>query len=219
MNESEWLESCDPTSMLVFLRDTGTASERKLRLFVCACCRRIWPLIPDKWSRKAVERSEGHADGLTGWFKLHWAANGAWDVANDHRKPSTLPPFSALIAAQNGNVGGGAVARAEQVASQGVSIERQAEPYCSLLRELFGNPFRPVTINPIWLTPAVTSLAQAAYQHRSEPSGQLDPDRLAVLSDALEEAGCDDDDILSHLRGPGPHVRGCWAVDLTLGKE
>jgi hypothetical protein len=64
----------------------------------------------------------------------------------------------------------------------------------------------------------VVALAQAAYDHRTLPSG-LDRTTLAVLADALEEAGCTDPDLLIHLRGPGPHVRGCWALDLLLGKE
>jgi hypothetical protein len=70
-----------------------------------------------------------------------------------------------------------------------------------------------------WNGGTVRHLAQAAYEERSLPSGELDTARLAVLADALEEAGCADAAILSHLRGPGPHVRGCWAVDLLLGKE
>ena len=68
-------------------------------------------------------------------------------------------------------------------------------------------------------TPTVNSLVEAAYQERDLPSGHLDPARLAVLSDALEDAGCTDAAILDHLRGPGPHVRGCWALDLLLAKE
>jgi hypothetical protein len=87
-----------------------------------------------------------------------------------------------------------------------------------LLHEIVGNPFRPLVVDQGWLTPTVTALAQTAYEERILPSGNLDPARLAVLSDALEEAGCDNADILSHLRGPGPHVRGCWVIDLLLGK-
>jgi hypothetical protein len=68
------------------------------------------------------------------------------------------------------------------------------------------------------LTPAVVKLAQATYDNCLLPSGLLDSTRLGVLADALEEAGCDNPDILSHLRGPGPHTRGCWVVDLVLGK-
>jgi hypothetical protein len=88
-----------------------------------------------------------------------------------------------------------------------------------LLREVVGNPFRPVTVAPAWLTPTVKGLASAAYEERVQPSCELDAARLGVLADALEEAGCDNGDILAHCRGPGPHVRGCWVVDLLLGKE
>jgi hypothetical protein len=87
------------------------------------------------------------------------------------------------------------------------------------LRDIFGNPFRPVTIKPAWLTPIVKGLAQAAYEERVLPSGELDLARLKVLADALEESGCTEQTILDHLRGPGPHVRGCYLVDLLLVKE
>ncbi|MBY0232978.1 MAG: hypothetical protein K2W96_27165 [Gemmataceae bacterium] len=85
-----------------------------------------------------------------------------------------------------------------------------------LLRCLAGNPFAKAA--PACFGDLVLSLAQTAYEERDLPSGHLDNTRLAVLSDALEEAGCDDAEILSHLRSPGPHVRGCWALDLVLGK-
>jgi hypothetical protein len=88
-----------------------------------------------------------------------------------------------------------------------------------LLRDLFGNPFRSVSLAPAWMTPPVRNLAQAAYENRLLPSGLLDNTRLAVLADMLEETGCDNQDILSHLRGPGEHVRGCWVVDRLLGKQ
>ena len=82
----------------------------------------------------------------------------------------------------------------------------------SVLRDIFGNPFRPVIINSAWLTPKVTTLAQSIYDNRAF-------ERMPELADALQEAGCDNQDILSHCRGPGPHVKGCWVVDLLLGKE
>ena len=81
----------------------------------------------------------------------------------------------------------------------------------SCLRDSFGNPFRPVTIDQAWLTPNVAALARKIYDDRAF-------DRLPGLADALEETGCTDADILAHCRGPGPHVRGCWVVDLLLGK-
>jgi hypothetical protein len=87
------------------------------------------------------------------------------------------------------------------------------------LRDIFGNPFQPVPFNLAWRTPDIVSLAHAAYDERILPSGELDHQRLAVLADALLDAGCTSVDVLDHLRGPGPHVRGCWLVDAILDKR
>jgi hypothetical protein len=86
----------------------------------------------------------------------------------------------------------------------------------ALARDMFDKPFRPVTLDPAHRTPTIVSLARAAYDERQLPSGELDPHRLAVLADALEEAGAPGE-LVAHLRSAGPHVRGCWVVDLTLG--
>jgi hypothetical protein len=86
---------------------------------------------------------------------------------------------------------------------------------CSVLRDLFGNPFRPVVVDPSWLAwndGCVPKVARAIYDERRFAD-------LPVLADALEEAGCTDAELLGHLRGPGPHVRGCWPLDALLGKE
>jgi hypothetical protein len=91
-----------------------------------------------------------------------------------------------------------------------------------IIRDIIGNPFRPVTVCHAWLAwhnGLVVRLAEAAYQERHLPAGTLDNERLAVLADALEEAGCQDVQILGHLRGGRDHVRGCWAVDLVLSKS
>jgi hypothetical protein len=80
-----------------------------------------------------------------------------------------------------------------------------------LLRDILGNPFRPARLVRRWLTPAVVSLAAGLYAEGAF-------DRLPILGDALEEAGCGNADMLAHCRGDGPHVRGCWVVDLVLGK-
>jgi hypothetical protein len=82
----------------------------------------------------------------------------------------------------------------------------------ALIRDIFGNPFRPATLDPAWCSSTTTQLAAGIYDERAF-------DRLPILADALEEAGCADPDILAHCRGPGPHVRGCWVVDLLLGKS
>jgi hypothetical protein len=87
------------------------------------------------------------------------------------------------------------------------------------LRDIVGNPFRPVALDPALLTAATRSLARATYEERALPSGELDRTRLTVLAGALEEAGCTDQAILEHLRDPGAHVRGCWPVDLLLARE
>jgi hypothetical protein len=91
--------------------------------------------------------------------------------------------------------------------------------HTNFVRDIFGNPFRPAAINPAWLTPTVLAQAQAIYDDRILPAGTLDNTRLGILGDALEEAGCTDADILAHCRQAGEHVRGCWVVDLVLGKD
>jgi len=96
------------------------------------------------------------------------------------------------------------------------AAERAAQ--AAALRDILGNPFRAVALDRAWLTPQVVALAQAAYDQRTLPAGTLDSARFAVLADALDEAGCTKADVLDHLRGSGPHVRGCWALDLLLGR-
>jgi hypothetical protein len=81
-----------------------------------------------------------------------------------------------------------------------------------LLRDIFGNPFRPVTLDPAWRTSTVLALATGIYNEKAF-------DRMPTLADALMDAGCSNEDILNHCRGPGPHSRGCFAVDLILGRE
>jgi hypothetical protein len=99
-----------------------------------------------------------------------------------------------------------------------IAWENEHKAQAVLLRCIFGNPFRPITLHPAWLTPTIASLAQAIYGDRQLPSGLFDNQRMGVLADALEEAGCDNAEVLSHLRGGGEHVRGCWVVDAVLGK-
>ena len=82
----------------------------------------------------------------------------------------------------------------------------------NLFREVFGNPFRPVTFSPEWRTDTAVSLAQQMYESR-------DFGAMPILADALQDAGCTSDDVLNHCHGAGPHVRGCWVVDLVLGKQ
>jgi hypothetical protein len=109
----------------------------------------------------------------------------------------------------------------ERLGGEAAQAERAV--HVQLLRDIFGNPFRPLpVIDPSWLAwdgGTVRNLARIVYAERHLPEGILDSGHLAVLADALEEAGCAETDILGHLRGLGLHVRGCWALDLLLGKE
>jgi hypothetical protein len=101
---------------------------------------------------------------------------------------------------------------AELRLNAGMKWHAELTAVCDLIRDIFGNPFRPVTADPSWLTSTVAALARGIYADRAF-------DRLPILADALQDAGCDHADILDHCRGHGPHVRGCWVVDLLLGKE
>jgi hypothetical protein len=104
--------------------------------------------------------------------------------------------------------------------SEAANVRQQQERMqTQLLQDIFGNPFHSVTVDPSWLTPTVKNLATASYEQRSSPGGELDATSLAVLADALEEAGCADQAILGHLRGPGPHVRGCHILDEILRRS
>jgi hypothetical protein len=98
-----------------------------------------------------------------------------------------------------------------QVAEGGTAWRNERKVQAALVREVFGNPFRPVAPEPGWRTETVLGLARAAYAGASEV--------LPLLADALEKAGCDSAEVLAHCRGPGSHVRGCWVVDWLLGKE
>jgi hypothetical protein len=200
MTESEWLNATDPTPMLEFLRDKG--SERKLRLLACACCRHM-DRRGNVTGLAVVELAEQVADGL---LPLGEAVRREASVRRLFVDTWALAPASFALVRL--------LARDPQA--------WRPLPRTALLRCLFGNPFRPVALDPGWLTwhdGAVVKLAQAAYEERELPAGHLDTARLAVLADALEDAGCTDATILDHLRGPGLHVRGCWVVDTLLGKE
>jgi hypothetical protein len=253
MTEAEWLACTDPTPMLEFLR--GKASDRKLRLFAVACCRRTGlGFRIDTLYQDAVELAERHADGSSlppGTLAAAAAAadsehraSAMWSLYEPDSDPARLT--AEVDALTVGLVGAkpswdhGLAAEVFAVAfapgtysdSPG-NVPRKGKPHfktreaartfflreqAALLQDIFGNPFRPVTLSPAWLTRQVVTLAQAAYDERELPAGTLGSAHLAVLADALEEAGCTGKTILDHLRGPGSHVRGCWALDAVLGK-
>jgi hypothetical protein len=217
VTEAEWLNGIDPDPMLEYLK--GKAGDRKFRLFSCASFRRVWHRLPEV-IRQAVEVAERFVDGKATPVELR----SVRQLAASH-------PGAEWVAVRNAS-GYSALHAAHSAAARcSLTLDGQfawepfvAERKCQtiLVGEIFGNPFRPVSIPPAflaWNDGTIVRLAQAAYEERHLPAGTLDSGRLAVLADALEEAGCTDADILGHLRGPGPHVRGCWPVDLCLGKS
>jgi len=227
MTEAEWLACTNPLAMLRFLGDR--ASPRKLRLFACACCRRVWELLSHSSSRYAVELAERSADEPVDERELDMASGDAEAAfedtfTDDDGMPvleSDLRPAAASAASYASSPGRLEIERHlfVVVGDAATALNSDASALAELLRDVFPHPARPSAADPGWRAPTILALARAAYQERHFPGGDLDAERLAVLSDALEDAGCSDAAILSHLRGPGPHVRGCWPLDLLLGKE
>jgi hypothetical protein len=263
MTETEWL-ACDDPEVMLHACDTQN-HDRKLRLFGCACCLRVWHLIPDEGSKNKVIASEQFADGILSFdqFKavcdeamneaaadvdydehlanitshiseisLKAAApaaiSAAWSTLSDL---SSIPSVASLWSSRSVAV---SKSKTSAVASAGfrdhtswdekMSGLEAADPGCRsfrlqelrqhsmLIRDIFGNPFRPATLDPRWLTSTVIDLARTIYEERVW-------ERMPILADALMDAGCDSDEIINHCRGPGPHVRGCWVVDLLTGRE
>ena len=254
MTEAEWLAAANPEPMLKFLGDR--ASDRKRRLFACACCRRHWHWVEGTASAKAVEVAERFADGRAPEKKLAAARRAAQVDAgqfySEFRQIRGVEPYIAHMhasacadAAQTMSAGrrvraidvGAAVYAAQTYAHEvtgsaestgdwGDHFRAEVAAQAAVVRDVFGNPFRPVRFDPAWRTADVTLLAEGIYNERAF-------DRSPILADALQDAGCNAADLLAHLRdpslipwdrpdgAPGPppvcHARGCWALDLVLG--
>lgn len=224
MTEEHRFACDDPMLMLQFLQESGRASDRKLRLFACACYRRKVAL--HAFTREVVEVVERLADGLATDDELEIAYDQAW--RGPHPAPeagwvASLSPMEAaeqsarwmaqhlsLFADPSGTL------RYRQV----LALNTRAQ--AAWLRDIFGPlPFRPVTLSPSLLkSEAVVKLAQDAYDHRHLPEGMLNRARVLALADALLEAGCKNKEVLVHLHEwDGFHVRGCWVIDLLLAKS
>ena len=240
MSEAEWLACADPELMLEFLR--GKASDRKLRLFSVACCRLIWGWLADERIRRAVEVAERYADGLATSSAIQAAFRYANDRYQEFRAFPSVFPLVAVACATSTEDGfdgqdeynpsqrqerydgylcagqaarwGGTAATLE--GERGADIKTTHRPEAACLRCIFGPlPFRRIAASPSWSARndgGAAKLAQYIYDDRAF-------DRLPLLADALEDAGCTDRGILDHCRSGGQHVRGCWAVDLLLGKS
>lgn len=244
MTESDWNRCTDPRAMLVFLHAAGRLSERKSRLFSVACCDRIRRYLEEP-SRRAVRVIERFAEGraneqeraiaeveattvsarlASASFDMPetpiapeaFAAAAVLNLTASKEEEATWHPFGQFIAEQVA----GHVLLAEWQALNESEVERvrlggEDRPRLALshlLRDIIGNPFRPMTLQASLLRPEVVSLAQDIDDERAS-------EQMGRLADALEKAGCTNADILEHCRGPEPHVRGCWVLDLILGKE
>lgn len=227
MNNSEWDSCGDPSKILKCLWGMGKASERTLRLFAIACCQFLVSEQPDNLLRHGIETAEQYAEGRASKAALRrtrqalragrhaisrtsvdgearWWAHWLVEVANSENAYRVFTEELHRVAEL-------------KLTTLKLTTWKTIDPswQCDFLRDVFGNPFRSIAADSRWVEwndRTVPKLAQAIYEERAF-------DRLLILADALEEAGCTDADILNHCRQPGEHVRGCWVVDLLLGKS
>jgi hypothetical protein len=241
MTEAEWLACIDPEPMLSQLGQG--ASPRKYRMFAIACCRRLsdaWKVPADPKHSRAIEIAERYADGLVPYEAKRAALDA---IERPYRVNLSDPDYHVRNAYRNVvRAGGLGVARTTTREVQAVAVtlarvERggdeagqanvipvstddarraaiviEAREQAALLRDIFGPAsFRPITLDPRWPSPDVLALARGIYDERAF-------DRMPILGDALEDAGCGDADVLGHCRSEARHVLGCWVVDALLGK-
>jgi hypothetical protein len=242
--EADWRVCADPEAMLAYLEETTDREgpwrrfptryfrradrdwrrlvKRKVRLYACAWFRQAWERLPDARSRLAVEVAEQFADGRATERQRAAARAAAEKAANEalsenwrSKWPSPAECRLAWLASwiAKKNVWQPAfLVSGDTIRSVGVPNRRPAE--AALLRDVFGPlPFRDVAVDPAWLTwndGTVSKLAAGVYDQ-----GRFTD--VAILGDALLDAGCTDADLLDHCRQPGSHVRGCWVIDLLAG--
>jgi hypothetical protein len=228
MDMREWLapEYPNPEEMLKFLGKN--ASPRKLRYFAVACARRVLPARADKEMVEALDIAERFADGLAKLKDLKHAREvltktqsaraKRWNpLYTDHIRsvPAWHTNREQIVRGASDVVGCCAWSSTRMKSGSFVTMtypDREYAAQAALLRDIFGNPFRPVSLDPAWLTSDVLLLARGIYEERAF-------DRMPILADALQDAGCGNDNVLNHCRdASATHVRGCWVVDLLLGK-
>lgn len=221
--------------------------KRKLRLLSVGCCRADWHLITNADCRRTIEVAERAADSKATRIEVRNAAASCDALAiaaqdrmqvlmqRGHNYRSSNPEVKAIMldqamayaasyaASQRGGILGLQIVTNSVAQLQVMQPDAAAElplsektrdvgaRHCDLIRDVFGNPFRPVTIDPRWCSSTVLDLARTIYDDRGW-------ERMPILADALMDAGCDSEDLIKHCQGTGPHVRGCFVVDLLLGK-
>jgi len=234
VTEEQWLSTQDGSELLEFLAEELPQSDRKMRLAACACCRRVMRYLGSAEFNTLLRLTEASADRASlesKRLRLHARLLRAWqesivdrpfydaaDAACESflRAAESPPPqfydFPSNddfhYATWSAKCAQDAVG-AEESGNQAELAEAAAQS--DLVRDIFGNPFLPVTFDPRWRTSDVVGLTRAIYDDRVF-------ERMPILADALMDAGCEDEQIIAHCRGDGPHVRGCWVVDMVLGK-
>jgi hypothetical protein len=223
MTEEEWLACEDPTRLIKHLR--GRTSPRKLRLLSAAAVHQVEFLFSSDICRLALDLTFRMADELvpesvgmdlrrSGWEYIRNNAGkrtpGSTNADNAVMKAILPLPEEAVRFA----LWETAKALAHHKQADGEDKKEKIEWAKSQLMPLFRDilHFHPITLDPSWLTSTVISLAQQMY-------GSRDFSAMPILADALMDAGCSNETILRHCRGPGPHVRGCWVCDLCLNKS
>lgn len=234
MTEAEWNKCEHRDAMLEWLKSTDAGTSRKFLLWAIACCRRIVPMLTDERGQVALVIAEDLVEGRATRSEGNDAAKASSAASiectrqafNDvtRAQSAAYRAVTELVADWPSHLPHYQVAALAAAIAMSIKSPSAEEPLqCDLLRDMYGPlPFRSKTLDPSLLTwnfSTIPSLAASAYELRHLPSGTLDPCRLAVLADALEEAGCVDAELLGHFRGPGVHYRGCWGLDVILGKE
>jgi hypothetical protein len=247
MTEAEWLVSKDVKLMMMVAG--ARCSGRRFRLFAVGCCVRLWAFLDAPVREAVVtaegyadglvdddQLAAAHAAAtrLHDSRRLSLASPDVWTSDRELAGPAVaiyttscdrglmllvsecMWRLRAAIAAFEASSAstrhqGSRREALMQKAGQAVAPD-EVEGHASLLRDIFGNPFRPVTFSPSWRTDTAVTLARTMYDSREFSA-------MPILADALQDAGCDNTDILEHCRSETVHVRGCWVVDLVLGKE
>lgn len=247
LTEERWLTT-DWHEDLTIGHIAGFGSVRKPLLFGVACCEMVLRFLPNPAYARALAEFERHADdpasrldsdAYPNWRREHveyqneprgWAAAafGQFMARDEHGALSPLQRVcNAAIAVAERCVM--AVSHADATADAGTpatdlrhspawvaawkqAYSRRSREVIRLVHCIFENPFRPVAFHAAWRTSTVLALAAQMYETR-------DFAQMPILADALHDAGCEDAAVLDHCRGESPHVRGCWVVDLILGKS
>jgi hypothetical protein len=216
VTEEQWLAGADIWAMWRSLpwMDGYNGHQRKRLLLTVAIVRRVEELMLDPRSRAVLSVAEAYADGAATGDAIATAHRAAYE-AEDQAFPTQAAEFEANAARKVWNCWsdlGEAAGAAIAAGAQPKAIQAEKQEAIHLIHDVFGNPFRPVEFDSKWRSSAVTSLAQSTYDNRDFAA-------MPVLADALAESGCDNSTIVEHCRNGRPHVRGCWVVDLVLGKE